>query len=485
MFCHQCGAGIDDPDDRFCSRCGAPLHHGEEAERAAPGPASPLAEPPADRHRRPISAWPDRRRERIQLPLTEPRQRRVREAGEPVPVPPGPPPAVAPLSAPVPPVAEPPAPPGIETVDVETVDPAGEPEDAPSTSRSRAEAALRRMVPSKDEWAVENQPGPAERTRVRDEWPAPGARVDVAEPVAPPVIAAPPVAPPPPPAAPPAVDDPIIPWLEPPVVPAPPERPAPPSREAKPDEGPIIVPREYDENAARQRKGRRRASRGRGPLLDPAALGRSIKPSWILAIAGVILLTLIVFAAFPPGGGDAANPDGVNRFTGMPVHTVATPVRPTAGTPAVAASTTGLQENRTVEAIATDTPPAAEPTASRRPLAFGALPGATTRPATLTTTTTDAATAAGASGIRVVVSSVGGWSGTIGQQAETYTETPVVGSGTQVRAITGPVTMITANIQKLDQTTDPLEVRVERDGVLLKRGLTTEPGGIVALSVQV
>ena len=45
--------------------------------------------------------------------------------------------------------------------------------------------------------------------------------------------------------------------------------------------------------------------------------------------------------------------------------------------------------------------------------------------------------------------------------------------------------MVTANIQKLDQGTDPLEVRVERDGVLLKRGLTTDPAGIVALSVQV
>ena len=73
--------------------------------------------------------------------------------------------------------------------------------------------------------------------------------------------------------------------------------------------------------------------------------------------------------------------------------------------------------------------------ASRRPLAFGILPGATTKATTATSTTSDAATA-GAPGIRVVVSSVGGWSGTIGQQAETYTETPVVGSGTQVRAIT-------------------------------------------------
>ena len=47
------------------------------------------------------------------------------------------------------------------------------------------------------------------------------------------------------------------------------------------------------------------------------------------------------------------------------------------------------------------------------------------------------------------------------------TETPVVGSGTQVRAITGPVTMITANVQKLEQTTDPLEVRVEQVGRLI------------------
>jgi hypothetical protein len=471
MFCHQCGAGIDDPDDRFCSRCGAPLHHGE-TEKSATGPASPLAEPPADRHRRPISAWPDRRHERIQLPLTELRQRRARGAGEPVP----PPPEAAPLPAIEPAAVEPPAQPVVESPDMETVDllPAGEPEEAPSTSRSRAEAALRRMVPPKDEWADENRPGPAERTGVRDEWPAPGAVPGVAAPVAAQAPAAPPVAAAPPPAAPP-VDDPIIPWLEVPIAVAAiaPERPVPPSREAKPEEGPIIVPRDYDEKAARQRKGRRRNPRGRGPLLDPAALGRSIKPSWILAIAGVILLTLIVFAAFPPGGGgDAATPDKVNRFTGMPVHTVATPARPTAG----------VQANQTVGAIATEMSATAEPTATMRIPAFGVLPGATTRPATVTTTATDVA---GASGIRVVVSSVGGWSGTIGQQAETYTETPVVGSGTQVRAITGPVTMITANLQKLDQTTDPLEVRVERDGVLLKRGSTAEPAGIVAISVQV
>ena len=484
MFCHQCGAGIDDPDDRFCSRCGAPLHHEEGAEKPAVGPASPLAEPPADRHRRPISAWPDRRHERIQLPLTELRQRRARGAGEPVPMPPG----AAPLPEPA--VAESPAPPEVETQDVETVSPspAGEPEleEAQSTSRSRAAAALRRMVPPKDEWADENRPGPAERTRVRDEWPAAAAAApEVAAPVAPQAPPALPVAAIPPPAAPPS-DDPIIPWLESPVAAAvalaAPERPVPPSREAKPEEGPIIVPRDYDEKAARQRKGRRRGSRGRGPLIDPAALGRSIKPSWILAIAGVILLTLIVFAVFPPGGGgNAATPDKVNRFTGMPVHTVATPARPTAGT-------AGVQANQTVGAIATETAVAAtaEPTASSLRLpAFGVLPGATTRPPTVTTTATEVAAAAGASGIRVVVSSAGGWSGTIGQLAETYTETPVVGSGTQVREITGPVTMITANIQKLDQTTDPLEVRVERDGVLLKRGLTAEPAGIVALSVQV
>jgi hypothetical protein len=99
--------------------------------------------------------------------------------------------------------------------------------------------------------------------------------------------------------------------------------------------------------------------------------------------------------------------------------------------------------------------------------------------------TTTATSGTGESGIRVVITSVGGWSGTIGQQAETYTETPVVGSGTQVRTITGPVTMVTANIQKLDQTADALEVRVEQDGVVLKRGTTTDPAGIVALSVQV
>ena len=369
------------------------------------------------------------------------------------------------------------------------MEPAGEPEEPLSTSRSRAEAALLRMVPPKDQWAIENQPGTTERGRVRDEWPGPAPRAEAEPSAAPPTPAAALVVASPPPEDVPAEDDSIIPWLEPPVVPARPERPVPPSREAQPEEGPIIVPRDYDENAARQRKGRRRTARARGPLFDPASLGRSIKPSWILAIAGVILLTLIIFAIFPPGGGaeDAASPDGVNRFTGMPIHTVATPVRPTA---AIAAGTTGVQAsviaNATEESAAT-----AEPTASQRPPIFGALPGATaslrtvTPETTVTPEATATAAASGATGIQVVVSSVGGWSGTIGQQAETYTETPVVGNGTQIRGITGPATMVTANIQKLDQGADPLEVRVERDGVLLKRGLTTDPAGIVALSVQV
>jgi hypothetical protein len=91
----------------------------------------------------------------------------------------------------------------------------------------------------------------------------------------------------------------------------------------------------------------------------------------------------------------------------------------------------------------------------------------------------------GASGLRVVISSAGGWSGTIGQQGETYTETPVVGSGDQVRTITGPASMITVDLRKLDDNTGPLEVRVERDGAVLKSASTTEPSGIVVLSVQV
>ena len=470
MFCHQCGAGINDPSDRFCSRCGAPLHHGGAAESPDPGPQSPLAEPAEDRHRRPISAWPDRRRERIQLPLTELRQRRARETGEPVPLLP----ATVPAPAVEPPAAEPPILPDVGIPDVDT---AGAPEEPLSTSRSRAEAALLRMVPAKEAWAMENQIGPAERAGVRDEWPGPAPRGEVEPPEAPPAPAPAPVTAAPAPKAPPE-EDPIIAWLEPSVTPV---RPAPPSREVQSEEGPIIVPRDYDENAARQRKGRR-AAKARGPLFDPAALGRSIKPSWILAIAGVILLTLIVFAIFPPGGGneDGAGPDKVNRFTGMPILTVATPVRPTAGTPAIVVETP-------VATPAADPVSTAEPAASSLIPGLGALPPvATPTPETTVASETPAAAPVmGEAGIRVVVSSAGGWSGTIGQQAETYTETPVVGSGTQARTITGPVTMVTANIQKLDQTTDLLEVRVEQDGVLLKSGKTTEPAGIVALSVQV
>jgi len=44
--------------------------------------------------------------------------------------------------------------------------------------------------------------------------------------------------------------------------------------------------------------------------------------------------------------------------------------------------------------------------------------------------------------------------------------------------------MVTVNIQKLGGTPDLLEVRVERDGIVLKQGSTRDPNGIVALSVE-
>ena len=221
MFCHQCGAAIDGPDDRFCSRCGAQLHR--EAE-AVSGPQTPPAEAPAsedERLRRPISAWPNRPRERIQLPLTELRQRRARETGDAVPLqalrnpvlpePAEPASATSPapsqIPAEEPPVAEeaptPPEPaeqPGLDLISSEA-----EPEEV-STSRSRAEAALRRMVPPKDLWVNENQPGPAERGRVRDEWPARTAPVEIEAREVPPEEARPAPARDEPP-----VEDPIIP----------------------------------------------------------------------------------------------------------------------------------------------------------------------------------------------------------------------------------------------------------------------------------
>ncbi len=486
MFCHQCGAAIEGPDDRFCSRCGAQLHREDESgsETRSPPAEAPVTE--AERHRPPISAWPNRPRERIQLPLTELRQRRARETGEAIPLPfqgsplsPEPPiPAPVPSPAPV----EETVPEPVE--ELELLEPGDETEEL-STSRSRAEAALLRMVPPKEFWATENQPGPAERGRVRDEWPAKTAPVETkGEEILP--AEAPPA---PAQAEAPLVEDSIIPWLESPVLPAEPPRPAPPSREARAEEGPIIVPRDYDENAIKGRKGRRRApAKARGPLFDPAALGRSIKPSWILAIAGVILLTLIVFAMFPPGGGSGGNETGtdrINKFTGMPVHTVSTPVRPTGG---AGNETIGVSPVRTVGTPARGVPAVrAWATTTPRPSSIP-VPGVTnaptstvTGPAVSTTTTV----VSGAPGIQVVIASTGGWSGTIGQQGETYTETPVAGRGTQTRAITGPARMVTVNLQKLEATTDSLEVRVERDGTVLKQGSTTDPSGIVALSVEV
>jgi hypothetical protein len=329
------------------------------------------------------------------------------------------------------------------------------------------------MVPPKDDWENENSPGTADRRGVRDEWPARESPVtEEPEPA--------PIAVSPEPVEAPEEEDPIIPWLEPPVLPVSPERPAPPSRQAKAEEGPIIVPRDYDENAARQRRGRKKATgRPKSPLVSLAHIGRSIKPTWILAIAGVILLTLIVFAMFPPGG-DSSN-DRVNKFTGMPIHTISTPVRPTGDAGAVNA-TTGATKTATTIRTTTST------TTKRAPPTFGAAPTGTAGTVVPVATGTSAeatATIGATPGIRVVISSPGSWSGTIGQQGDTYTETPVAGKGTQIRPITGPAQMVTANIMKTDSSTDLLEVRVERDGVVLKSASTTDPSGIVALSVAV
>lgn len=499
MFCHQCGAAITDPDDRFCSRCGAQLRR-DEGDRDAPA-STPPASPPGSAEtglRRPVSAWPNRPRERIQLPLTELRQRRARETGETGALPvAGFVPPVSRPSAPGPEAAAPAADPAevswpevtseaptagpdesVEEGLIEEVQMAPAPQEPPSTSRSRAEAALRRMVPPKEVWTRDRQPGLADRGRVRDEWPAPGSGQDGETGERP---AVPAYAPAPEPAGP-NTEDPIIPWLDPPVLPIPPERPAPPSREAVAEEGPIIVPRDYQEKADRARRtGRRRApGRAKGPIFDPAALGRSIKPSWILAIGGIILLTLIVFAIFPPGGGAGGNETGtdrINKFTGMPVHTVATPTRPV-----------GNAENQTVASLSTRaTVRAVVPTvrawttAVQRPTTVLATPTGTIDGSAGPATSTPSSGA----GIQVVIASEGSWSGTIGQQSDTYTETPVAGKGTQSRAVTGPVRMVTVNIQKLGGTTDLLEVRVERDGAVLKQATTKDPNGIVALSVEI
>ena len=101
-------------------------------------------------------------------------------------------------------------------------------------ARSRAEEALRRMVRRRT-CGPTRRPGPAERTRVRDEWPVPRAELATV----PPRRRLPPKrsrsrslrAP----AAPPVADDPIIPWLEPPVAPAAPgaTRPAVARSEAR------------------------------------------------------------------------------------------------------------------------------------------------------------------------------------------------------------------------------------------------------------
>ena len=488
MFCHQCGAAITVPDDRFCSRCGAQLHREDGLpDASAPTPAA-SAPGPDSGIRRPVSAWPNRPRERIQLPLTELRQRRARETGEATSLPiPGIVPPVSRAPAPEPPaLAADATQPGLwpdaadgassapsdglfEELAIEEVEAAPRPpEQEVSTSRTRAEAALRRMVPPKEVWVQESQPGPADRSRVRDEWPVPTSDDDVAEAKAPAEPVPAPLAP--------APEDPIIPWLAPPVLPVPPERPAPPSREVLVEEGPIIVPRDYEEKADRARKGRRRApGRAKGPIFDPAALGRSIKPSWILAIAGVILLTLIVFALFPPGGAAGNETDQVNKFTGMPIHTIATPARPV-----------GDGVNQTVASLSTRaTVRAAVPTvrawttAVQRPTT-----GPTVAAGETTGVPTSTTTPSSTPGIQVVISSDGGWSGTIGQQGENYVETPVAGRGTQSRAVTGPARMVTVNIQKLGGTTDLLEVRVERDGAILKQGSTKDPNGIVALSVE-
>ncbi|WP_440949437.1 hypothetical protein [Methanosphaerula subterraneus] len=458
MYCHNCGARIAGSEDKYCTTCGAQLHASPNpsADSRVPPSVSPSPEPATTTrdgffgglHARargageveapPVPAketndhpsTPPQPAVRSPLPIDELRTRQ--EGGRPAtrsvqsrPLP------VdeqrqrlteeeerrnarhleqARRSTPTPVRAEPPKPRLREAKGWVPW-----PETVPETEKVSSAERLNRMVPGalqqKDpevapDKKVEREPPVAERhgdggAERRAPTPPPA-------PSSPPVRAAT-VPPSPTPAA--QVEDPIIPWVTPlpistpepvkkvPLYEVPQRPPAPPRHPSRPKKGKF---------------------RGSGLFEGD---GRGIKPSWILAIAGLIVLTLVIFTIFPVQ--DAAADQGrhmkINPLTGGIVNSTPSPTTP------VGADSTDLM---------------------------------------------------------VTINYKGAWSGKIVSSGSIYREIPINGVGIKQIPVNQQSGIVSVQAQKKDDSRESLIVRITRGSTLLKEGSTVDPSGSLTVSAS-
>ena len=421
MYCHNCGAQIAGSEDKYCMTCGAQLRGLTPAvdspveetpvNRADEHPLIPL--PPADRSTLPLDELRTRQisaeggRPTIRpvesrpLPLEEQRQRlteeeekrnarhleqarrstpvradlprlRLREAKGWVPWP--------------------------ETI--------AEPEQEPESSGERLNRMVPRPLHQKTPVATPEMIGreppvadhhPEGMTERRA--PAPPTRGATVQPSPAPVVPAGPE------------EDPIIPW----VTPLPISTPEPVKKEPlyEVPQRPPTPPR----HPSRPKKGRSRMS---GFFEGD---GRGIRPSWILAIAGLIVLTLVIFTLFPVQ--DAAAEQGrhmkINPLTGDIVNF--TPSQTTT----VGADNTDLQ---------------------------------------------------------VTINYKGAWSGKIISSGSIYREIPINGIGIKEISVNQQTGVVSVQAQKKDTSRESLVVRISRGTTVLKEGSTIDPVGSLTVSTS-
>lgn len=229
--------------------------------------------------------------------------------------------------------------------------------------------------------------------------PAPLARAAIVQPSPAPAVPAVPE------------EDPIIPW----VTPLPISTPEPVKKVPlyEVPQHPPAPPR----HPSRPKKGRSRMS----GLFEGD--GRGIKPSWILAIAGLIVLTLVVFTIFPvqDPAGDQGRHMKINPLTGDIVNF--TPSQTTAA-------------------------------------------------------------GAGNTDVRVTINYKGAWSGKIISSGSIYREIPINGVGTKEISVNQQTGIVSVQAQKKDDSRESLIVRITRGTTILKEGSTVDPSGSLTVSTS-
>lgn len=464
MYCHSCGAQVAGSEDKYCTTCGARLH-GSPAEDfpvsppvsppPVPGPAATPGEGffgglrarargtgevqpvPAPVERSPVKEAdehpliPPPPADRPSFPLDELRTRQVSAEG-------GRPPVRPVQSRPLPveeqrqrlteeeekrnvrhleqarrstPLRVDPPRPRLREAKgwvpwPETVQEEQEQESSAERLNRMVPGAFHQKSPEVAPETIGREPpvvdrrqeSPAERRA-----PAPPARAATVQPSPAPVV---------PPGPPVPEEDPIIPW----VTPLPISTPEPVKKVPlyEVPQRPPVPPR----HPTRPRKGRSRMS----GLFEGD--GRGIKPSWILAIAGLIVLTLVVFTIFPvqdPGGEQGLHMK-INPLTGDIVNS--TPTQ----TPAAGAGSTDL---------------------------------------------------------RVTINYKGAWSGKIVSSGSLYREIPINGVGIKEIAVNQQTGTVSVQAQKKDDSRESLVVRITRGSTVLKEGSTVDPSGSLTVSTSV